>query len=58
MRRNPIQPKTVTGVRIREIRAAGLRGATPKGGWSNELRPEDVVHTLIPGLALDPDALA
>src|SRR5436189_1121022 len=34
-------------VRIREIRCAGLRGATPEGGWSNELRPEDCVHTLI-----------
>jgi len=34
-------------VKIREIRCAGLRGATPEGGWSNELRPEDCVHTLI-----------
>ncbi|MGH7911131.1 MAG: mandelate racemase/muconate lactonizing enzyme family protein [Candidatus Dormibacteraceae bacterium] len=34
-------------MKIREIRAAGLRGATPKGGWSNELRPDDVVHTLV-----------
>ncbi|HZJ15080.1 MAG TPA: mandelate racemase/muconate lactonizing enzyme family protein, partial [Chthoniobacteraceae bacterium] len=34
-------------MRIREIRCAGLRGATPEGGWSNELRPEDCVHTLV-----------
>ncbi|MFZ0215671.1 MAG: mandelate racemase/muconate lactonizing enzyme family protein [Candidatus Dormiibacterota bacterium] len=34
-------------MRIREVRAAGLRGATPKGGWANELRPDDVVHTLV-----------
>ncbi len=34
-------------MKIREIRAAGLRGATPEGGWTNELRPEDTVHTLI-----------
>jgi D-galactarolactone cycloisomerase len=34
-------------MKIREIRSAGLRGATPEGGWSNELRPEDCVHTLI-----------
>ena len=34
-------------MRIRDIRAAGLRGATPEGGWSNELRPDDCVHTLI-----------
>jgi D-galactarolactone cycloisomerase len=34
-------------VRIRDVRIAGLRGATPEGGWSNELRPDDVVHTLV-----------
>ncbi|RKT88602.1 L-alanine-DL-glutamate epimerase [Saccharopolyspora antimicrobica] len=34
-------------MKIREIRAAGLRGATPEGGWSVELRPDDVVHTLV-----------
>ena len=32
---------------ITEIRAAGLYGATPEGGWSEELRPEDCVHTLL-----------
>ncbi len=34
-------------MKIREIRAAGLRGHTPAGGWSNELTPSDVVHTLV-----------
>jgi L-alanine-DL-glutamate epimerase-like enolase superfamily enzyme len=34
-------------MRIREIQAVGLRGATPEGGWSQELRPEDSVHTLV-----------
>ncbi len=34
-------------MKIREIRAVGLRGFTPEGGWSNELRPDDCVHTLI-----------
>src|SRR5512144_321219 len=34
-------------MRIREIRCAGLYGATPEGGWSNELRPEDCVQTLV-----------
>jgi L-alanine-DL-glutamate epimerase-like enolase superfamily enzyme len=34
-------------MRIREIRAAGLRGATPEGGWNEELRPDDCVHTLL-----------
>ena len=26
-------------MKIREIRALGLYGATPEGGWSNELQP-------------------
>lgn len=34
-------------MKIRKIHCAGLRGATPEGGWSNELRPEDCVHTLV-----------
>ncbi len=34
-------------MKIREIRAVGLRGATPEGGWDDELRPDDCVHTLI-----------
>ena len=34
-------------MKIREIRAYGLRGKTPEGGWSNELQPEDCVHTLV-----------
>jgi L-alanine-DL-glutamate epimerase-like enolase superfamily enzyme len=34
-------------MRIREIRCAGLYGATPNGGWSTELQPEDCVHTLV-----------
>jgi D-galactarolactone cycloisomerase len=34
-------------VKIRNIRAAGLRGRTPEGGWSRELQPDDCVHTLI-----------
>ena len=34
-------------MRITRITCAGLRGATPEGGWSNELEPEDCVHTLI-----------
>jgi L-alanine-DL-glutamate epimerase-like enolase superfamily enzyme len=37
----------VKRMKIREIRAAGLRGATPEGGWGEELRPDDCVHTLI-----------
>ena len=34
-------------MRITEIRAAGLRHGTPEGGWANEIRPDDCVHTLI-----------
>jgi L-alanine-DL-glutamate epimerase-like enolase superfamily enzyme len=39
-------------MKIQTIRAYGLRGKTPEGGWSNELRPDDCVHTLI---AIDTD---
>ncbi|MGW0808239.1 mandelate racemase/muconate lactonizing enzyme family protein [Nonomuraea sp. NPDC002799] len=34
-------------MKIRDIRAAGLRGATPAGGWQEELTSDDVVHTLV-----------
>ena len=34
-------------MKIVEVRAAGLRGRTPEGGWSNELQPDDCVHTII-----------
>lgn len=34
-------------MKIREIRAVGLRDATPEGGWSDELERDDCVHTLI-----------
>ena len=34
-------------MRIREIRVVGLRGATPEGGWSDELEQDDCVHTLM-----------
>lgn len=34
-------------MRIRDVRVVGLRGATPAGGWSEELAPEDNVHTLV-----------
>lgn len=34
-------------MKIREIVAVGLHGATPEGGWGTELRPDDDVHTLV-----------
>ncbi|MGI6206876.1 MAG: mandelate racemase/muconate lactonizing enzyme family protein [Anaerolineae bacterium] len=34
-------------MKITEIRAYGLRGSTPEGGWTVEPRPEDCIHTLI-----------
>lgn len=34
-------------MKITRIEAAGLRGATPEGGWANELKPSDCVHTLV-----------
>lgn len=38
---------TLPPLRIRRIVAVPLTGASPKGGWSEEIRPEDSVHTLI-----------
>lgn len=34
-------------MRITKIVSAGLRGATPEGGWSNEIKPTDCIHTLV-----------
>ena len=34
-------------MKITEVQAAGLRHGTPEGGWANEIRPEDCVHTLV-----------
>ncbi len=34
-------------MKIRDIKAIGLRGATPEGGWSDEIQPDECVHTLI-----------
>ena len=34
-------------MKITAIKCAGLRGGTPKGGWSNELKPDDCVQTLV-----------
>ncbi|HMN28011.1 MAG TPA: mandelate racemase/muconate lactonizing enzyme family protein [Caldilineaceae bacterium] len=34
-------------MKIREIRAVGLRGATPEGGWAEEIWPDQCVHTLV-----------
>ena len=33
--------------KITAIKAAGLRGSTPEGGWANEIKSDDCVHTLI-----------
>ncbi|MEO6758194.1 MAG: mandelate racemase/muconate lactonizing enzyme family protein [Saprospiraceae bacterium] len=42
-----------TQLKIKEVRAYGLRGKTPEGGWSNELQPEDCVHTIIAVMTTD-----
>ena len=34
-------------MKIIEINCLGLQKATPEGGWSNELREDDCVHTLV-----------
>jgi D-galactarolactone cycloisomerase len=34
-------------MKITKIKAAGLRGATPEGGWANEIKQDDCIHTLV-----------
>ena len=34
-------------MKIVKIKAAGLRGSTPEGGWAKEIKPQDCVHTLV-----------
>ncbi len=34
-------------MKINRVEALALRGRSPKGGWSNEIRPEDSIHALI-----------
>ena len=34
-------------MKIIGLTAYGLRGRTPEGGWSNELQPDDCVHTIL-----------
>ncbi len=34
-------------IRITEVAAAALLGESPPGGWTNEIKPEDSIHTLI-----------
>ena len=34
-------------MRVRDIHAFGLAGGTPAGGWTNELRIDDSVHTVV-----------
>lgn len=34
-------------MKIRGIRAVGLRGMTPEGGWSRDHTPDECIHTLL-----------
>ena len=40
-------PQRLSPARIVRVSAAPLFGESPKGGWSNEIRPEDSIHALI-----------
>ncbi len=34
-------------MKIVDVRLTGLAGATPEGGWADELQPEDDLHTIV-----------
>jgi D-galactarolactone cycloisomerase len=38
-------------MKIAEVRLTGLAGGTVEGGWADELKPEDDVHTIVEGLS-------
>jgi len=40
-------PTALEPLRITSVVAAPLCGESPKGGWSEEIKPEDSIHTLI-----------
>jgi L-alanine-DL-glutamate epimerase-like enolase superfamily enzyme len=40
-------PARLPVMKIIKVAAAPLFGESPKGGWSNEIRPEDSIHALI-----------
>jgi len=40
-------PARLPSIKITKVVAAPLFGESPKGGWSNEIRPEDSIHALI-----------
>src|SRR5271167_2488210 len=42
---NPTAPRNT--MKIIDIRLTGLAGATPEGGWADELKPEDDLHTIV-----------
>ncbi|ENU1225753.1 hypothetical protein [Providencia rettgeri] len=39
--------KRLEDIKITEIVAVPLFGESPKGGWSNEIKPEDPIHAII-----------
>src|SRR5262249_9758546 len=41
------EPLAMEAVRIRSIAVVPLSGASPKGGWSQEITPQDSIHALI-----------
>ena len=40
-------PARLPSIKVTKVVAAPLFGESPKGGWSNEIRPEDSIHALI-----------
>src|SRR6516162_2334295 len=42
-----LAPAGMGAVRIRSVVVVPLSGASPKGGWAQEIAPDDSIHTLI-----------
>src|SRR5262249_6297713 len=46
-------PKDILPMKIVDIRLTGLRGGTVQGGWANELKADDDLHTIVEVLTDD-----
>src|SRR5436309_13759200 len=45
--RSPTVQRGMPNMKITDIKITGLAGGTVEGGWADELKPEDDVHTIV-----------
>src|SRR5436309_14880811 len=45
--RSPTVQRGMPNMKITDLRITGLAGGTVEGGWADELKPEDDIHTVV-----------